>query len=52
MATRREFLQTIGAAAATGCAGRQSTKRQPNVIVFMTDDQCYGDLRCHGNATA
>lgn len=49
MATRREFLQTIGAAAATGCAGRQTAERPPNVIVFMTDDQGYGDLRCHGN---
>ncbi|MBG87115.1 MAG: N-acetylgalactosamine 6-sulfate sulfatase [Verrucomicrobiales bacterium] len=23
--------------------------RQPNVIIVMTDDQGYGDLRCHGN---
>lgn len=25
------------------------SKRQPNVILIMTDDQGYGDLACHGN---
>ncbi len=24
-------------------------KRQPNVIIILTDDQGYGDLSCHGN---
>jgi len=28
--------------------GRDATDR-PNVIIFMTDDQGYGDLACHGN---
>ena len=27
-----------------------SAARRPNVIIVMTDDQGYGDLRCHGNA--
>ncbi len=25
------------------------SKKQPNVILIMTDDQGYGDLACHGN---
>lgn len=25
------------------------TKKQPNVIVIITDDQGYGDMSCHGN---
>ena len=23
--------------------------KEPNLILIMTDDQGYGDLRCHGN---
>jgi hypothetical protein len=25
------------------------TKRQPNLIIILTDDQGYGDLRCFGS---
>jgi len=55
--SRRGFLNTIAGAAggAVGLAGvaalgrDEAVKRQPNVILVMTDDQGCGDLRCHGN---
>jgi arylsulfatase A-like enzyme len=58
--TRREFLKTIGFAAASapvlsilpGCAsaGRRAnakTKR-PNIVVIISDDMGYADIGCHG----
>ena len=56
--TRREFLSAIslGAAAVAypNCViGAQQLasgrRRQPNVVLVITDDQGYGDLGCHSN---
>jgi len=50
---RRTFLQAslgvIGAGALTGYAAQTST-RQPNVVIILTDDQGWGDLGFNGNA--
>jgi arylsulfatase B len=43
--SRRRLL----ASAIPICAVAQ--RRQPNVVLAMTDDQGYGDLHCHGNAS-
>lgn len=56
--TRRDFLRlsgaaALGAAAAPGAerqaAAADRAERPPNVLLIMTDDQGWGDLRCHGN---
>ena len=45
--TRRQFCGAIAAAPFAHAAA--PGRRQPNVIVLLTDDQGYGDLACHGN---
>jgi arylsulfatase A-like enzyme len=54
--SRRIFLQrlSLGAVAAglPGCTGYmsgQGTKRRPNILLIVSDDQGYHDLGCYGN---
>lgn len=49
MQTRREFLATAAATAATSALGAQ-TKRPPNIVLIITDDQGTPDLGSHGNS--
>jgi arylsulfatase A-like enzyme len=51
--TRRNFLKgacagTIAAMVPFGVQAAQ-TKQQPNIVVILSDDQGWGDLRLHGN---
>jgi arylsulfatase len=48
---RREFLRSMGGAAATAAATRVqgAAAARPNVLIILTDDQGYGDFSCHGN---
>lgn len=54
---RRALLKCVGPAVALAVSfgpasaerSRSPQNRQPNVILIITDDQGYGDLRVHGN---
>ncbi len=52
---RRAFLRSSSLTAAAAMAaphmgfGEEKTPVKPNVLLIITDDQCYGDLGCHGN---
>ena len=52
--TRRTFLKTVGAGAATlaqqGRTGaEEKTVRKPNVVLYVVDDQGSDDAGCYGN---
>ncbi len=53
--SRRQFLKSLSLAAASLAAprlfaqGQPSSPDHPNVLLIMTDDQGWGDLRSHGN---
>ena len=59
--TRRAFLKAVGSVAASAealsvlsssvaaRAGSASDRKSPNVVLIMTDDQGWGDIRSHGN---
>ena len=58
---RRSFIKLAGLSIKTVCAmqllpkfslaaeATETQTSQPNVILFLTDDQGYGDLSLHGN---
>lgn len=54
---RRDWLRTTGACASSllfsGCAGlpTQSSKKQPNVVMIISDDQAWGDYSFMGHDT-
>src|SRR3954463_1230772 len=46
---RQFFLALLVALVPMAGWAQQSAARQPNVIVFLSDDQGWGDLSVHGN---
>ncbi|MEP7364443.1 MAG: sulfatase-like hydrolase/transferase [Acidobacteriota bacterium] len=49
MLTRRQLASTALAAPFLHTTAKGQSRRPPNVILIMTDDQGYGDLSLHGN---
>ena len=43
------LVPTMGLVSFANTSIAQGTERRPNVVLIMTDDQGYGDLRFHGN---